>query len=99
MMSQDRSDFGFGGVTIVRDVHKGHSKSHRQNACNNKDFRESVNVVNFIFQKSKEKKNLNNRPSNASKSMCRGLGILRSQRSQNSQGGDDPWKCRWHRGW
>ena len=95
MTSQDRSDFGFEGVTIARNIHKGHSKSHRQNACNHKDFRESVNVVNFIFQKSEEKKNLNKGPSNASKGMRRGFGILRSQRSQNSQGGDDSWKCRW----
>jgi hypothetical protein len=99
MISRGHSDSGLECVTIARNVHKGHSKSHRQNACNNKDFRESVNVVNLIFQKSKEKKNLNKEPSNASKGMRRGLGILRSQCSQNSRGGDDPWMCRWRPGW
>jgi hypothetical protein len=56
MTSQDRSDSGFEGVTIVRQVHKGHSKSHRKNACNDKGFQKNANVVNVIFQKSKEKK-------------------------------------------
>ena len=99
MMSQGHSDSGLEVVTIARNIHKGHSKSHRKNACNNKYFRESVNVVNFIFQKSKEKKNINKEPPNVSKGMRRGLGILRSQRSQNSRGGDDLWACRWRSGW
>lgn len=87
------------GVTIESIGHNGHSKSHRDNPLSHRDFGQSVNIVNLDSQKFFEKKLIeksNKRPSTVRR---KGLWILRSQRSQNSWGGGNTWKCRWRRGW
>lgn len=94
------SDFALQGVTFEANVHKGHSKVHRVYPFGHNDFGQSVNIVNVDSQKYFEKKNLNKYPKTSSKEARRGLGILRSQRSQiHEKEVHDPWRCRWKRGW
>lgn len=100
MTSPGRSDHTLQGVTIAHNVHKGHGNSHRKTHCISNANMKAVNVVNVISQKYFEKKNLNKEPSRPSKGLLKGLGILRSQRSQSyKKRGDDPWKISWKRGW